>query len=138
MSWVADNADWLETYAATVKDALGLYHWTVHIFGAEPDADYQGQVAVTYGRHIATIRLAVPDSPEQLRNTVVHELLHCQFERITWAVNNFQQVVGTSAWTVGEGAFTDAVEVTIDALSNAIAPMLPLPEHEIRVPVGEE
>ena len=138
MSWVADNAEWLEPYVNDIRDQLGLSQWRVYLSSADEDADYQGQVQIPYGRHVATIRLSVPESPECLRNTVVHELLHCQFERITWAFNNFQDVVGSIAWTVGNGAYTDALEVTIDALSGAIAPMLPLPENEIRMPVGKE
>lgn len=136
MSWVLDNADWLEEYVAELKDALGLPHWRIHLSGQAPSPDTHGQVQVVYGRHVAHIYLDLPESPEQLRETLVHELLHCHFERMSWAFNNFRDVVGSAAFSVGEGAHSDAVEVTIDALSAAIAPLFPLAPNEIRVPEG--
>lgn len=130
----------LDRYIRHMADLMGLRDWTLYVtVSANIPGDnhrYQegeggGSAAIPHARKIITITL--PDDwmhqrPEELRQTIVHELMHAHSEPMTWAFNNVQSVVGgNTLFDVLDCAFDDAHEMMVDSVATAWAESLPLP-----------
>lgn len=117
-----------ERYVRALADELRLKDWRITVADEPCDDHAQAQVSIPYGRRCAIIYISPEDCGiEGARQAIVHELLHCHFEPINWAVNNAADPLGSLAFGVLEGSVSDATELAIDTLAEAIAPMLPLP-----------
>lgn len=117
-------------YARELADRMGMRDWTVRVDAVPADDDNAGECRVTYGQRRATLRVSADwatRAPDDLRNTICHELLHCHLEPVTWAINNGQVPLGSTAFVIFEGAFRDAMELAVDGIATAWAETLPLP-----------
>lgn len=109
--------------------------WDVHLHFGNPGAvldggDAMASVECVWGRRKASI-VVTPDilnySPEEQRETIVHELIHI----VHWGVKalvttTVAPMVGSQAWTAFDPALTKADEDATDAMARAIAPFFPL------------
>lgn len=133
MTILNGNRQDLGEYMRVLADLMGLRDWTVNVLPTPCDTEYAAQVEVRYGRKFANVQFAddwANVSPESLRATCVHELLHCHLKPTEWALNNVQFTLGSLAFGVLEGAYTDALEVAVDAIASEWAKTLPLPVKE--------
>lgn len=128
MGWVAENRSWFDPYVRKIADLVGLRDWLIDLDDALPGEGALAECEPTYGRRHAVMRFAPEVNPAELRNTVVHECIHCHFALIDWNRNSIQGVVGTPVWITWDGAYSDAKELAIDAIATAWAASLPLPE----------
>lgn len=132
------DRDELGRYVRHVADLCGLRDWHLVIAHkpieqSRDDTDHWdlAYCAVTYGRKKATIGFAedwAAWSESDLRMVVTHELVHCHVEPMRWALNNVKSVTGPGIYEVISDAFSDAMELAVDAIATAWAETLPLPE----------
>jgi hypothetical protein len=131
----------LGKYVRDVADRMGLRDWSLRL-DVEDDVTstnhgYRGasgmmaSCTVPHGRKTAFI--AIDGTwhgwePEELRTTVVHELLHIHTVPMLWATQNIKHVIGEGAlWGMFDSSFDDAHESMVDAAASAWAETLPLP-----------
>lgn len=113
-----------EPYLRQLADAMRLRDWTVEIEPEEPeDPNEQAHVVCIYGRKCARVRLSdgfLTDAPEEQRQGLVHELIHCHFDMANQtALEAMPEPV--------QDVYRRLVEYGVDGLADAIAPLLPLP-----------
>lgn len=78
-------------------------------------------------------------TPDELRETLVHELLHPHFHRQTrLAITLIENELGKTTEAVIEAAITNAEEIAIDRLATAVARWLPYVEIPDGLLVGHE
>lgn len=124
------DRDELGKYVREMADLCGLRDWTVRVDMDPCDEDNAGECRVIYGRKYGIVRVShdwAEKPPEELRNTIIHELLHMHCEPMMWAVNNVQVPLGSVAFGILDGSFRDALEVAVDSIATAWAETLPLP-----------
>lgn len=123
----------LARYTCRLAVTLGLRDWTLNFPEEEPtDKKAAAAVATVYGRRIASVWFS-PDfldyPPEQQRHIVVHELLHIHLDPIrTLADSTLPAAIGVAGWAIFEPALRERVEHAVDAIADALACALPLPE----------
>lgn len=121
----------ISAYIREVADQLGMKDWRVELSDDRPDeASSSAQVVIAYGMKRAKIRIGEnwdTDSPDERRNTIVHELVHCHIDAIEKAFMSVRQTMGRDAYEVARDSVRDAVEWATDAIATAIDPFFPLP-----------
>lgn len=111
-----------------IADLLELRDWHFIWDGPiDPEDDKAGQCITIYGRKIAHISIEA-GTPEELRHTLVHELVHCHTDPATVLVqrdleNLLEERVDRVFWV----SFRRAFEYGVDGLATAIAKHVPLP-----------
>jgi len=136
------DRDELGTYIRHMADLLGLRDWTINLLADPPDnARYAADVDVIYGRRCAEIRVAADwmhRTPESLRTTIAHELLHCHLNPSRNVLDNMQHAIGQMLYTTAYNALTDYIEYATDAISTAWAEFLPLPVKDAESDATDE
>lgn len=120
MSYAVENRAWLVPLIRKLAGDLGLHDWDLRLADDAPEVGTAGQCHVTYGRRLARIMLAEPDDHDDLIDTIIHELLHCHFEPISWAAESLRRAVGDMVFNVWEGSQKDTIEIAIDAIAAAM------------------
>lgn len=123
--------DRLRSYIRSMADRMGLRDWVleIEITGDEME-EHAGFCAVYYGRQKAHIQIADdwPGwTPEGLRQTVAHELIHCHVQRITTAFDHVNGHLGPQAADIAGKHYRVAMEHAVDGIAAAWAKSLPLP-----------
>jgi|688.fasta_scaffold268929_3 hypothetical protein len=127
---------WINSYVQIVRRKMNLGEWKITLYRKPCANDSLGECDVTYGQHCAVISLHKDyrkEKPENLRNTIVHELLHCYFSPITeaamQALEPFEEDVhGRKIIQSTVNSVEYQIERVIDRLSDIIAPTMPLPK----------
>lgn len=127
----AERGRWL-TYVRALADRMGLKDWTITVPSGPPVGQSDASTWMCYGRRVARIHLPdsfVHESPEEQRDTIVHELLHLHFNAMDGLVTD---------WLDGEKikGYQRMFEHGIDAVAAALALHLPLPTTEC--PMGRQ
>jgi hypothetical protein len=126
---------WLIRYISKLKKYLKLTDWNITVDQTPCSSDCLGECQVVFGQHTAVIYLHKnfrKDTPEDLRATIVHELLHCHFGQITEsAMSNLEpledDLLSKKLVKSTVNGIEYQTERVIDLVSEAIAPLLPLP-----------
>lgn len=133
---VSDEA--LADYVRDLADRMRLADW-VFFVSSDPEAmpgdgidDVRcGTFAGTYGRKSARIWINAEwwkeVSPEERRETIVHEVLHAHFHSSHETVS---QMVTTHPRRTADallGIYDVQSEYAVDAIAHVLAPFLPLP-----------
>lgn len=127
---------WINSYVQIVKRKMNLIEWKIDLAKKPCPSDSLGECDIVYGQHIATISLNKnykKDKPEILRNTIVHELLHCYLAPVTEAASQVMEpfeedVHGRKIVQATTNAMEYQIERVIDRLSEIISPSMPLPK----------
>lgn len=118
-------------YVREMADLCGLRDWTFRVDEGEPGNEHwSGSCEVVYGRKYAIIRFApgwADQAPEDLRNTCVHELIHCHVKPMEWTVNNTQDHLPPAMFGMLTAGYSDSEELAVDGIATAWAERLPLP-----------
>jgi hypothetical protein len=123
----------LYAYVRVLANTLGLTDWEIEVDddAAHLPADTLARVNVPTGRRTARISLGAEYAnctPEDQRNTLVHELLHCHFDTVSdLAERTLRRQLGAAAWDVYEEAQELLLEQAIDAVAVAVGEFLPVP-----------
>jgi hypothetical protein len=122
----------LADYVRLVADEMGLRDWEIRLAEHPAEPGKCASVEIVYGRKFAT--LEVPDTfkseqtPEDQRDSVVHELVHCHLESMANMVqNDLESLLGRPADSLFFAGFTRQYEYGVDGLAGALAKHLPLP-----------
>lgn len=126
---------WMLRYCMKLKKLLKLSEWNIIVDPTPCSSDCLGECQVTYGQHAAVIYLHKnfrKDKPEDIRATLVHELLHCHMGQITEAAMSALEPLeedpgGKKIVKSTINAIEYQTERVIDLISEAIVPMMPLP-----------
>lgn len=122
----------LTPYVTTLQAAMGLAHWHVIIYD-DPHPhkpDCRAVIDPVEGRNLAELWLnddALAGGPDDLRETICHELLHIHQAHWLHAIDDLSGEFGTTAWNLWESGFRRELEYMTDALARVIAPHLPPP-----------
>lgn len=119
--------DSLDQYVRQLADLIGMRDWKVKLEDEHPGDGNLGFCECVYGRKIANIRLAEHDTIEELRHTIVHELLHAHLDPTRLPIENIRNVLGQPLYDATHNALVDAVEYATDEIASVLAPLLPLP-----------
>lgn len=136
------DRDKLGEYIRDMANLTGLQDWSFKLASETPPRDdddpepYRENseraacIHIVYGRKFAIVYIAEDWADwtlDDLRQTVVHELMHCHLQGMRWALNNVQSLVPAMTMTVVDGAFRDMCELATDGIATAWATTLPLP-----------
>lgn len=125
------NLDGLRRYVRVVADHFGLVDWTIEVSDKPCDEGTLADTGVTYGQRHAVIRFHEKWqewSKDDLRSTVVHELLHVHTEPIDDIAGDvFAATLEEQAATVAVAAVSYQLERSVDQIAVAVAPFFPYP-----------
>jgi hypothetical protein len=112
-------------YIRSVADNMELRDWSFQVRDTEPTAPNSlAQVDCTFGRKLAVVSLSdnfLDLSKEDQRQTIVHELTHCLLEP---AMSTLRQMIDDDQFQI----LLPGIEYSVDAIADAIAPRMNLPE----------
>ena len=129
----------LRRYVRAVADLMELRDWTVQVDVGRPNSpdhadglEWGASCAPVTGRKFATLTFGPQLRHvlvEELRQTVVHELVHCHTFGMWDSVRHDLLVpLGQQTYDVFIAGFERQMENGVDALADAIAPRMPLIE----------
>lgn len=129
----------LRDYVDDVRGRMNLGQWSLRLSDQHPENDRQagtdviGRIDPVDGRYLAVIRLALrfwDDSPEEQRETVVHELAHLYHQPMTGPLEfgPVEKLIGTAAWAILRDVIDRGAEQMTDHLTKVLAEFMPLPE----------
>ena len=119
-------------YITQIQGAMGLAHWHLIVYD-DPHPHKSDMIAVIDpgdSQNLGELWLndaALAEGPEDLRNTIVHELLHLHQAHWLHATHDLSGQINTQTWNIWVAGFRREVEYMTDALARVIAPALPLP-----------
>jgi hypothetical protein len=127
---------WLLRYVNKLRKILKLTDWNIVVLAKPCPSDSLGEIDVIFGQQFAKMQLSKnfqKQKPEDLRSTIVHELLHCHFAPITETAQEILDPIkedpgGTKIIRSTLNGLEYQQERVIDNISEAISPFLPLPE----------
>lgn len=120
----------LGEYVRAVADQLWLRDWKFHLMHEPCEEGKAGNVVCVEGQREANISLARHFSeldPEEQRETIIHELVHCHLEACWRMVQgDLDEPLGKVGYYVFCDAYRRNMELAVDALAKALAPHFPL------------
>lgn len=132
----------LADYIREMANQMGLMDWTFILRWHpprededDPESSEEDTVLATcrptYGRKVATLRFSqdVRDAmPEQVRNTVAHELIHCHLGHAQMVVEGemFDAIGKPHPWNELWASFRRALEYAVDGMASSWDEHLPL------------
>ena len=126
---------WMSRYVYSLKKMLHLSDWTI-ILSEEPcSPDCLAETDVVGGQHLARMFLNksyTKDTPQNIRGTIIHELLHCHLSPISELSVEILKPLsddlgGSRVIKSAINGIEYETERSIDAISEAIATYFPLP-----------
>lgn len=122
----------LQAWVDAARARLALSDWEITVVREQSEGTALASSFVRHEADVSHIALSAEIaewSPDELRQTLTHELLHCHFERVTALANRLvEHELGRRTEAVITSAVSLIEEQTIDRLATAIARFLPLPE----------
>lgn len=127
---------WIQRYANKLKNMMGLSHWTIHMSPKPCNVDALGETEVIHAQNLATIYLHKDfrkDKPEDIRATMVHELLHCHMSHISEVVHEIlkpeeDDQKGKVIHKATISVLDYEIERVIDAISESLGKWMPTPD----------
>lgn len=126
---------WMLRYVNLMKKMLHLSDWVIVMQNEPCSSDCLAETDVITGQHLAKMYLSktyTKDTPENLRATIIHELLHCHLSPISELSVEIlkplaDELGGSRVIKSAINGIEYETERSIDAISEAIAPYFPLP-----------
>jgi len=126
---------WMLRYVNSMKKMLHLSDWTIVMQNEPCSSDCLAETDVITGQHLAKMYLSktyTKDTPENLRATIIHELLHCHLSPISELSVEIlkplaDELGGSRVIKSAINGIEYETERSIDGISEAIAPYFPLP-----------
>ncbi len=135
MSLTKRDRKYLGSYMRECADAMELRDWHLDLSHEGPEPHHGNAYASAepiFGQRRAVFRFCSTFRelrPDEQRNIVVHELVHCHLASIQSMVEkDLEEPLGKAVDAMFFSAFQRSVEYATDALAAAIAKHLPLPE----------
>lgn len=121
----------LGKYMAYLAEEVGLRDWSISLSDDPCDDVLAGTCQPIRGRRVACIALNsawMDADPCDLRETIVHELLHCHTEPITYPLASLRDLVGSVIHDHLETTQSMALEFAVDAIASSFARRLMMPD----------
>ena len=126
----------LSRYVAKVADMLELKDWKVYVREPEEFVEEQATNKPVFGRKLSvlTFHPGLEGDREEMRHTVVHELLHCHIDPATGMVQKDLKDIIESERVHGvfNTSYTRAMEYGVDGIASALEQHVPLPPAKWR------
>ena len=127
---------WIQRYANKLKNMMGLSNWTIMMQAKPSSADALGETEVIHGQHLAKMYLHKDfrkDTPEDIRATIVHELLHCHLAVLEEAVHEVLKPDSDDAKAKAVHKMVISLieyenERIIDSLAESMGKWMPVPD----------
>ncbi len=123
----------LQSWLDAAKSVVGLSDWSIHAAAEPPDDEHA--FAASFIRHTAdaaTVYLGAafwPETPEERRVTLAHELVHMVLYRYHKATSDLiRKTLAPSARKAVGPMLESLAELSVERLALTIAPRLPIPE----------
>lgn len=121
----------LTDYLRSTADEMGLRDWDVRLLPEPCDDGCAATCKLTFGRKLAKVSVEkdfrTKQTPEEQRDSIVHELVHCHFESMASMVrNDLERVIGQSGDQIFFNGFERQFEYGVDAMACALSKHLPL------------
>ena len=125
------DAETVPQYVARLAGLMGLEGWTFEVQSEFCDKDNMAEIDAVYGQRFAKVYLSQDwhtFSPELLRDTLVHELLHAHFAPISELSSDLLDAGSKKNAKVAKAALSYMEERIVDQIACAWARTLPLPK----------
>lgn len=109
---------------------LGLDHWNIVVQFAPAQDGNKAECWRSMHQYQAKLRFAdewFDAEPEEQRQTVIHELLHCHMRPVWEAWEPLEGPLGLTGWHIFSKNMEVAEETAVDGLARALAPRFPFP-----------
>jgi len=116
-----------EEYVRAIADEIGLRDWRIHVDSSD-EMESLGQCRTVGQRRIAYLTFVNHDDAEELRDTVLHELLHIILNPLFLPIENVKSTLGEPLYNATYNSHIDHLERAVDTLSASLAPLFPLPD----------
>lgn len=130
--------DAIGSYIGDLKSRMNLGHWTVRIMWEHPEraldgSEIQAEIEQIEGRYLAVLRLGEgfwDFDPSQVREVVVHELLHLHHMRVSSLTDwgRLNKLVGDPAHVMIKDNLDRELELMVDTLTSVLVEHMPLAE----------
>lgn len=128
------DRDKLGEYIREMADIMALRDWSIVLMHDPPqDAQHTATIELIYGQRRATLRVVstwMDQTPENLRHTITHELLHCHINPIRDALEHIHDGIGDFVYYPMFHTMNILTEHAVDGIAAAWAETLPLPVLE--------
>lgn len=133
LDYTTEQVDAIQSYLSQISDLLGLQRWDIYVAAERAPKGARASVLPVEGRALAGVSFAqtwLSSTPQEMRNDIVHELLHVVHRDQTDLIANAgaKAIDAQGAYDVLWEAFRLATEVMVDHLTSIIAPSMPLPD----------
>lgn len=118
------------SYVQRVAPLMGLSGWTFVVADEPSEDEHLAEVEVVYGQKLATVYVCdgwYELDKETKRGTIVHELLHCHFNRFGEAIYLLFSAGNDTLCSAGRKIWSHEEEYLVEELAQAWAPFLPEP-----------
>lgn len=128
-SYVAKSRKWLEPYLRDLSKHMNLAHWTITLEDESPGelSDSRAGVWLADDYNRAKLYVNVPESMNDLRQSLVHELVHLHMRDWMRSAEALEGQLRPSAWEIAHTRIDHEMEQAVDAIAMAWAESLPLP-----------
>lgn len=128
----------LTPYVRRLANLMGLSNWHVTVtVGDTVEEDSYAEITPWSERFRGDIVLNSrwkPENKEDVREILVHELLHLHFASLDQAVGSLDTLLGKPAYTVFRDRYNPDREKAVQQIARFWSPTLPLPPtHRISV-----
>lgn len=120
----------LRRYVLKVAEAMGIYGWSFYIKDDKGE-EWGNMAEITVQIAYKTASLEVRDdwkrwSPEELRSTIVHELVHTWTNSAFYTVLDVEGIISEDASAILTKACGQWIEYATESACQCIAPHMPL------------
>ena len=129
--WTPERREAVESYLRLAQEKLYLRDWTITVDwsrSCKSDDAIATCTPMADSRH-ATVRLSrkfLTEAPQMQTQILIHELVHCHlFALQDVAERTVEAAMPKGAYVVFNVALTAHVEMTVDALADAFAGLMP-------------
>lgn len=128
MTFSSENRSWLEPYIQDMAQRMGLPHWRITLSDDDPEADCIASVHIRGEARRAAILIRDPNGDmDDLRDSVIHELLHVHLHEMEVVLHQTEQHFNPAAWDIVTSSYHNQLELAICAMTLAWCRVLPLP-----------
>jgi len=127
-TFASKNRGWLEPYIRDVAGRMNLSHWKIELAHNDPEDDCLASVSINGQSRTATMRFRDPHGDmDDLRESVVHECVHCHLNDMEAAVLQTEDHFNPATFDIVRRNIHNELETAICAMSRAWSILLPLP-----------
>ena len=127
------HPQWLHAYLKQLQDELKLSHWNIKLDKEAVHPESLAEIQIAPGQNTATISLHdewKTWTPNELRSTLVHELIHCHLNPINEIAEEHLTELPQNKTTHIKTSMAYMNERATDAIAELIAPHLSKPKNK--------